>query len=214
MAIPTFTIIPDGRLAPDAPVRSVDALALRDNPLAIAKASGLIGDPDPQVATAGIADGAVTTVKMDAERLHVLPISVAAAGLAPVSNNFMTLDSSIDWRGRMVNVQLEITRHSSLAFAQAFIVGGASDQYLGSQADPTGVYANTWLTTDDWMYTEDGSASGLVYPVLIYLFNGIGSNAYIWVDETTGVLMLTWISSDANNDHIAVNGIILYTEVL
>lgn len=62
MAIPPYTIIDDWHLEPDAPVRSVDALALRDNPLAIAQADE--ADTTPQVYTAGIADGAVTAVKI------------------------------------------------------------------------------------------------------------------------------------------------------
>jgi len=33
----TFTTIPDGNLDPDSPVRSVDGLALRDNPISIAE---------------------------------------------------------------------------------------------------------------------------------------------------------------------------------
>jgi hypothetical protein len=55
-----WTTIPDARLLPDAPGRSVDALALRDNPIAIA--NGDAGAPNIQ--TAGIADDAVTVAKI------------------------------------------------------------------------------------------------------------------------------------------------------
>lgn len=70
MAIPPYTVIPDGRLQPDAPVRSVDALALRDNPLAIAQADE--ADATPQVYTDGIADGAVTSDKISTGMLFSL----------------------------------------------------------------------------------------------------------------------------------------------
>ena len=53
-----FTVIPDANLEPDKPARSIDALALRDNPIAIAE--GAAGAPriedaalDTTVTTAG-----------------------------------------------------------------------------------------------------------------------------------------------------------------
>lgn len=65
----TWTNIPDSVLEPGKPVRSVDALALRDNPIAIAEgASGaprIAGQQGPAVHTGGIANSAVTTAKIN-----------------------------------------------------------------------------------------------------------------------------------------------------
>jgi len=57
----TWTDIDDSKLEPGAPARSVDAMALRDNPRAIAEgASGA-----PAVETGGLQDNAVTTSKIN-----------------------------------------------------------------------------------------------------------------------------------------------------
>ena len=56
----TWTNIPDSSIEPGKPIRSIDGIALRDNPIAIAQgASGA-----PRVQTGGIQDGAVTTAKI------------------------------------------------------------------------------------------------------------------------------------------------------
>src|SRR5690625_3043343 len=55
-----WTNIPTVRIEPGKPIRAIDGLALRDNPIAIAEgASGA-----PRVQTNGIADSAVTTDKI------------------------------------------------------------------------------------------------------------------------------------------------------
>ena len=55
-----FTVIPDANLEPEKPGRSIDALALRDNPIAIAE--GAAGAP--RIQTAAIQDGAVAQAKL------------------------------------------------------------------------------------------------------------------------------------------------------
>ena len=55
-----WTTIPDDVLEPGKPIRSVDALALRDNPVAIAAGAANA----PRVQTAAIQDAAVTTAKL------------------------------------------------------------------------------------------------------------------------------------------------------
>src|SRR5690625_1285393 len=55
-----WTNIPTDRIEPGKPIRAIDGLALRDNPIAIAEgASGA-----PRVQTNGIANSAVTTSKI------------------------------------------------------------------------------------------------------------------------------------------------------
>ena len=55
-----WTIVPDTNLEPGKPIRSIDGLALRDNPIAISE--GAAGAP--RVQTAALADDAVTAPKL------------------------------------------------------------------------------------------------------------------------------------------------------
>jgi hypothetical protein len=73
----TWTNISDTVLEPGKPIRSVDALALRDNPVAIAGgASGA-----PRVQTAAIQDAAVTTAKLSTgERMTTANVLARTAG--------------------------------------------------------------------------------------------------------------------------------------
>lgn len=65
----TWTDIPDEVLEPGKPTRSVDALALRDNPKAIAEgapgAPRIAGQQGPAVNTGGLFDGAVKSIKLE-----------------------------------------------------------------------------------------------------------------------------------------------------
>jgi hypothetical protein len=56
----TWTTLPDASLEPGKPIRSIDGLALRDNPIAISE--GAVGAP--KIQTNGITDSAVTTAKL------------------------------------------------------------------------------------------------------------------------------------------------------
>ena len=55
-----FTVIPDANLEPDKPARSIDALALRDNPIAIAEGA----EGAPRIEDAAL-DTTVTTAGTD-----------------------------------------------------------------------------------------------------------------------------------------------------
>ena len=73
-----FTVIPDANLEPDKPARSIDALALRDNPIAIAEGAA----DAPRIQTAAIEDLAVTSAKLatgTGERDWVLARNAGAA---------------------------------------------------------------------------------------------------------------------------------------
>jgi hypothetical protein len=63
-----WTNIANTSLEPGSPARSVDAFALRDNPIAIAQGAAgaprIAGQQGPAVQTAGLFDGAVTTAKI------------------------------------------------------------------------------------------------------------------------------------------------------
>lgn len=56
----TFTSIPNSSLEPGKPIRSIDGLALRDNPLAIAEGDATA----PKIQTAAIQDDAITKDKL------------------------------------------------------------------------------------------------------------------------------------------------------
>lgn len=80
-----WTNIPTDRIEPGKPIRAIDGLALRDNPIAIAEgASGA-----PRVQTNGIANSAVTTSKIANSNVTTAKIAnsnVTAAKLATGGN--------------------------------------------------------------------------------------------------------------------------------
>jgi hypothetical protein len=83
----TWTNIPTASLEPGAPARSLDALALRDNPVAIAEGAANA----PRVQTAGIANSAVTADKIASNAVttaKILDSNVTTAKLA--TNEQMT----------------------------------------------------------------------------------------------------------------------------
>ena len=64
----TWTNIANTSLEPGSPARSVDAFALRDNPIAIAEGAAgaprIAGQQGPAVQTEGLFNGAVTSAKL------------------------------------------------------------------------------------------------------------------------------------------------------
>ena len=79
-----FTTIPDSNIEPGKPIRSIDGLALRDNPIAIAEGAAgapkIAGQQGPAVETGGIANSAVTTAKIAAnERMTNANVRTATA---------------------------------------------------------------------------------------------------------------------------------------
>jgi len=83
----TWTTLPDAALEPGKPIRSIDGLALRDNPVAITE--GAAGAPKMQ--TNGITDSAVTTAKLANDSVTTAKLandSVTTAKLA--ANERMT----------------------------------------------------------------------------------------------------------------------------
>ena len=80
----TWTSIPDSLLEPGKPIRSVDALALRDNPIAIAEGAAgapkIAGQQGPAVHTGGIANSAVTNAKIANGAVNNVKIANMDAG--------------------------------------------------------------------------------------------------------------------------------------
>jgi hypothetical protein len=75
----TWTTLPDASLEPGKPIRSIDGLALRDNPIAISE--GAVGAP--KIQTNGITDSAVTTAKLASnEQMTTANVLNATAGAA------------------------------------------------------------------------------------------------------------------------------------
>lgn len=82
----TWTNIPDSVLEPGKPVRSVDALALRDNAIAIAQ--GAAGAP--RVRTNGINNSAVTTAKINNSAVTTDKIANGNVTTAKIANSNVT----------------------------------------------------------------------------------------------------------------------------
>jgi len=80
----TFTTIPNSSLEPGKPIRSIDGLALRDNPIAITE--GAAGAPKNQ--TASIQDDAITKDKLQS------PVAGAAYLISRLVINARNTDAS------------------------------------------------------------------------------------------------------------------------
>ena len=179
MPIPAFVAIPDLNLAPDAKILSVDAIALRDNPLAIAGA----GAGAPQIVTAALADGAVTPIKTQFIKFLVGSRANTLADLDVV------LDNTMNWRDRMVDFWGTVMMGTTSNIA-AVAPGGSEDDHIGNLWTPP----NTPIAqiVGDWMYTSSGGATRSVIPYLTYLGSGALNNpiCIIWVRSTDGALMM------------------------
>ena len=128
-----FTVIPDANLEPDKPARSIDALALRDNPIAIAE--GAAGAP--RIQTAAIQDGAVTSAKLatgTGERDWVLARN-ATAGVGAVGT-YAFLQSTND----TALSPGQTKAGSNLAYAGLFTESNDSARVSSSTAP-----AGTWM---------------------------------------------------------------------
>src|SRR5690625_681253 len=107
----TWTDIPDSVLEPGKPIRSVDALALRDNAIAIAEgapnAPRIAGQQGPAVFTNGIANGAVTNPKIasmaSSKLTGTIPGSLIPTGAGGVGTyafvNRRGSDGTTSWGG-------------------------------------------------------------------------------------------------------------------
>src|SRR5690625_6125710 len=81
-----WTNIPTDRIEPGKPIRAIDGLALRDNPIAIAE--GAAGAP--RVQTNGIADSAVTTAKINNNAVTTAKINNNAVTTVKIANSNVT----------------------------------------------------------------------------------------------------------------------------
>jgi hypothetical protein len=96
----TWTNVANTSLEPGSPARSVDAFALRDNPIAIAEGAAgaprIAGQQGPAVQTAGLFDGAVTNNKLQTPiagtnhlimRLQEAPVGNTNTSYFPTGHN-------------------------------------------------------------------------------------------------------------------------------
>jgi len=128
----TWTNIPDGNLEPGDPIRSVDIIAIRDNPIAITEgASGA-----PKIQTAAITDANVTTAKLEtAERMNTTNVLNATAGLTA--------------GGVGTYAFLRHTTNADYAFG---------DTLAGSSLEPAGIGVDGWISYT----TASGDAANTV----------------------------------------------------
>jgi hypothetical protein len=121
----TWTTIADATLEPGKPIRSIDGLALRDNPIAITE--GAAGAP--KIQTAAITDGNVTAVKLATgtnERDWVLARTAGAAVGVVGTYAFAKRTTAVG------NVAGDTTAGSNLQYADA------------DNNNPVGVLSGTW----------------------------------------------------------------------
>ena len=118
----TWTTIPDSSIEPGKPIRSIDGIALRDNPIAIAEgASGA-----PRVQTDGIQDSAVTTAK-------IADGNVTAAKLATGNNerDWVLARTAAATHGA-VGTYAFLRPDNNTAYAPGSTLAGSSLRYSGA----------------------------------------------------------------------------------
>src|SRR5690625_218103 len=140
-----WTNIPTDRIEPGKPIRAIDGLALRDNPIAIAEgASGA-----PRVQTNGIANSAVTTAKIANSAVTTAKIANSAVTTAKIANSAVTTS-------KIAN---------SNVTAQKLATGGNESNWVGGRivalgAGAVGTYAFVTSVTGSstsWGETVPGS---------------------------------------------------------
>ncbi|HUT54623.1 MAG TPA: hypothetical protein VM658_14630 [bacterium] len=119
-----------------------------------------------------------------------------------------TLDSSMSWMDRYVQVVGDVTIYSATS---NFLPGGADDDELGSRY--TAINGVTMVgQLDGWIYTRSGGASRITNPYIYAEWNGTNDKAYIWVDSA-GNLKLGFSTSRASGSrNVAFNLRIVYSE--
>jgi hypothetical protein len=120
-----------------------------------------------------------------------------------------TLDDSMDWRDRYVQVVGDVTIHAPTS---NYLPGGADDDELGSKY--TTINGNTVVgQLDGWIYTRNGGASHTTNPYIYTDWDSAGEKAYIWVDSATGNLKLGINTGKASGyRNVAFNLRIIYSE--
>jgi len=130
----TWTDIDDTRLEPGKPIRSVDGLALRDNPIAITE--GAAGAPRIQEAALAngvasnrvLANGAVTAQKL-------------AAG---VNETTWVLGRNAGASVGAVGTYALLFKTSSSAANPGSVFGGSELRYSSAAADSGGIPSGSW----------------------------------------------------------------------
>jgi hypothetical protein len=168
----TWTNISDTVLEPGKPIRSVDALALRDNPVAIAGGAANA----PRVQTAAIQNGAVTPAKMqppNAGNNNILSLIGGTESNASRILSYGPLNRELDPEKTMSFVVL-IPGVVRVTFQHRNLEGGASQARIVRNTTTLATYnppvSQTYATrtlditctTGDTIYIQFYRASGAV----------------------------------------------------
>lgn len=163
----TWTSIPDSVLEPGKPVRSVDALALRDNAIAIAQGA----EGAPRVQTNGINNSAVTTAKINNSAVTTDKINNSAVTTAKIANsnvtaaklatgggenNWVRARTATSAVGAVGTYAFLSSSGSSVNNAPGDTRPGALLQYSNAGGGSSGVPSGTWRC----MGRTDGGSTG------------------------------------------------------
>lgn len=126
------------------------------------------------------------------------------------ANDAISIDSSIDWRDRYILVSGLVVIRETLADAERYNPGGSQDATLQTNEAPT-ANQDYGVWKGEMFYSEAGMAawnSGIAR--LVKTSNDAQTWA-IYVDSTTGALMLKTTGADSNHDNTAWNFIVIYS---
>ena len=164
-----WTNIANTALQPGAPVRSIDGVALRDNPIAIAEGAAgaprIAGQTGPAVQTNGIFDGAVTNAKIAnsaVSRLkHLIPVAGTSVYHAKINPFFQTQSNqfqNISGQGRFflngiysVTAELRTPNSGDAAVLRVFKNGSLVFDLSTSSNEYVTVSGNISCGPSDWL---------------------------------------------------------------
>ena len=153
-----FTVIPDANLEPDKPARAIDALALRDNPIAIAE--GAAGAP--RIQTAALDDNVVTDAKLGTTATSagtdwVLARTAGAAVGAVGTYAFLNTTNTTAYTEGTTLAGSSLRYSSGLNYSQ-----GTSERIAVNGGTPSG----TWRAMGRREATNDGAAANSISSTL------------------------------------------------
>lgn len=128
-------------------------------------------------------------------------ISLAASGTATI------VDDSIDWRDRLVTLQVTFVEDGTNP--DHYLPGGASDDSIGGKIEYPGSGNDAQIFTVGFaaFYTQAGGTGGAA-PWVGIKFNNAGDQVIFWADSSTGELKM---KLDNAGTKLAVNAIVMYS---
>jgi hypothetical protein len=162
----TFTTIPNSSLEPGKPIRSIDGLALRDNPIAITE--GAAGAPKNQ--TASIQDDAITKDKLQSPAAGAAYLISRLVINARNTENGYFLTDQLDAQSGSVGVTALVPGVIRCSFEHRIAGGSIS---VNARILKNGTQQATWSTTSTSFTTRTLDLTVDVGDLIVFQQSGV-----------------------------------------